>query len=845
MKFVFRITFFISGITFAHGQDSWQAAADKFLESQVLSEWSYEGYESLQVLRQRLAEAFNNGELDIRLVQMLAVWEVEAGNSGSPYLERVMQHYASAPLMKALFLLDLMSVSHGERHVPVETHEVLTLLRDVNMDSSGLYVHALLETASRHAYKNKFRETKKHLDDAHALILRIGGEDEKLYNNVLSALSGYYARIGNIEQSVVYQQKAERNSRQYHGVRQPYHSLFDKKRTDINLPDESGHEVQDLCRIADLLRYTTRFGEGGEPSPYRLYAASFVFEEIAAHPDRGRNLEFDVWVDTQRAQLAMARSDYESASTLLERVVEEMQRFRPLAHILFRETDARNLLACVYIKQRRFSEAETLFSELYSLADRRYARIPDVTAKIFHNRVLTLLEAGEDQRLRQALDHIVNPTDTKPVHEDRMTLYARALYHAGDYQGAFALYQRLYDHYWSEASAAYHQQENFQDDLNEAALIDEVNIRLEIGDSTVIQTVYPYKPYHDAYKNILGELALAAFQARKYELAATYALEYINEFYDALDKSHFHLERGTDLHEIYRLEQALFPYYDLFLNVLLADSLSVPNVSDKRRRMSFAHVLDAKASIRYEHRQMRAAIENSPDEMLKAKFREYLQYRETLAALKIAGGDPGQIERLTVSIDTLTAWFSAKTACFEDISKRFVFWHQLKEQLGKDEAAVEIKRFTTINDSSVVYAAYVVTPATSSPEIVFLTNGEFLEDRGLKKYQNAMQAGVEDLTSYGDYWKPIAGKLGPQVRKIYFSPDGVYNHINIHTLFNAETGRYVVDDVTVYSMISTKDLLRRGTDEMEVRSVILMGRPAYRIADKRYRGEFDPFEETP
>lgn len=126
----------------------------------------------------------------------------------------------------------------------------------------------------------------------------------------------------------------------------------------------------------------------------------------------------------------------------------------------------------------------------------------------------------------------------------------------------------------------------------------------------------------------------------------------------------------------------------------------------------------------------------------------------------------------------------------------------------------------------VVYAALILTPQTvDQPDLVVLNNGDQLEGRSLRYYRNAIHAKFEDVMSYDQYWKPIRDKIG-NAKKVYFSPDGSYNMININTLLNTETGKYVLDETEVELVSNTSDLLKASTAS-DSKQAILIGFPDY------------------
>jgi tetratricopeptide (TPR) repeat protein len=134
--------------------------------------------------------------------------------------------------------------------------------------------------------------------------------------------------------------------------------------------------------------------------------------------------------------------------------------------------------------------------------------------------------------------------------------------------------------------------------------------------------------------------------------------------------------------------------------------------------------------------------------------------------------------------------------------------------------------FSRYYDRHAKYAALILT--ADNPKQVQLTvieNGDQLESRYLTYYQNVMRTRSEDKFSYQVFWKDIWEKTG-KAKKIYFSPDGVYNSININTFRNPESGKYVIDETEVVQVSNTSDiLLAPGTST--AKEGVLLGFPDY------------------
>ncbi len=159
---------------------------------------------------------------------------------------------------------------------------------------------------------------------------------------------------------------------------------------------------------------------------------------------------------------------------------------------------------------------------------------------------------------------------------------------------------------------------------------------------------------------------------------------------------------------------------------------------------------------------------------------------------------------------------------------------QLKKNDSKETYVAQISTdsvFARTFPKKVRYVALLVTPTTTTqPEVVLLSNGDDLENRYLKYYKNSILQQQSDAYSYKAFWQPIQQRL-PGVEKIFFSPDGVYNSINLNTLYNTETNRFLLDDLEVRQVSNTSDILAPVV-QSNSQKAILIGFPDYYFSIK-------------
>ncbi|MFY0650641.1 MAG: CHAT domain-containing protein [Cyclobacteriaceae bacterium] len=258
----------------------------------------------------------------------------------------------------------------------------------------------------------------------------------------------------------------------------------------------------------------------------------------------------------------------------------------------------------------------------------------------------------------------------------------------------------------------------------------------------------------------------------------------------------------------------------------------------------YNYQLATKGLIMYATGKVRASIMDSGDTTLINKYNTWISQKEQLSKLFSSVKEDifsrnFKIDSITREADKLEKEISVKSQAFANTyTQNRVTWQQVQQKLQPGEAAVEMIRFRSFKPDSagiftdeVYYAGLVLTSETTEhPELVVLRNGKMMENRFLSNYRNAIKYKVEEEHSYRLFWRPIANKLRG-VKKVYFSPDGIYNQISINTLRNPATKKYTLDELEIKVVNNTKDLVTASTKSIGPKNgkAQLFGFPNYNM----------------
>lgn len=237
--------------------------------------------------------------------------------------------------------------------------------------------------------------------------------------------------------------------------------------------------------------------------------------------------------------------------------------------------------------------------------------------------------------------------------------------------------------------------------------------------------------------------------------------------------------------------------------------------------------------------KMKTAILSGGNQRLKDDFLRWEYLKNELALLIRSENPPAnQIGQLTTIVDDLEMKLSRESAAFKKgfLVER-ISWKDIQKKLKPGEAAVEMVRML----DGLIYGALIITHETKERPLLAIvksTETRRLEKEYVRQYINAISYRYTDTLSYSVYWKPIADAINKSLPKnqklnrVYFSPDGVYNQINLNTLFDPKSGKHLIDQVEIHQLTNTKELLRPSTKESNsFKHAVLFGNPAFTLSN--------------
>jgi CHAT domain-containing protein/Flp pilus assembly protein TadD len=265
---------------------------------------------------------------------------------------------------------------------------------------------------------------------------------------------------------------------------------------------------------------------------------------------------------------------------------------------------------------------------------------------------------------------------------------------------------------------------------------------------------------------------------------------------------------------------------------------------------AFDNLLFTKAILFNSTNKIKKRIMASNDSILVSKYKDFISKKEML--LKYFTMTKEQIDNQGVNIDSLERGANEleKEICLksetykQSYEKKKVSWRTIQSLLKPDEAAIEMARFRVNNrkemSDSIYYGAFIITDQTTEhPDLVLIENGKELEDKYYSQYRNFVKNKMSDNESFNKFWLKIYERT-KEFKKIYFSPDGIYNKLNLATL-QLPNGKYLLDEQELQTVNSTQDLLLGYYSKQKETNIyndaILIGNPDFSLSPDEVRSK--------
>lgn len=305
----------------------------------------------------------------------------------------------------------------------------------------------------------------------------------------------------------------------------------------------------------------------------------------------------------------------------------------------------------------------------------------------------------------------------------------------------------------------------------------------------------------------------------------TYFQKFLDLRYDELERKFSYMTEQEKLFFLEKFEKDIRNYYSVILNNIGDYPELIQKLLDFRLRTK-ALLLNNLSKIR-----SRVAEANDPE--LSTKLDHMRLKRETMARLMNfntedypnALNEAAQLQR---EADQLEKEISL--AVSTSFSTAIISWKEVQKQLQPGEAAVEIFQSHLVYDNNQgkgTNYTFIILKASGAPVAVSIDRPANWETQVLNAYRNCIGQATPDPSLYTRLWLPAAAQL-TDCKTLYVSPDGVFNQINLNTLFNAQSNKFLIEEKNIHilsTLRSLKDVKQKSP--AKPLSAVLIGNPRF------------------
>jgi CHAT domain-containing protein len=296
-----------------------------------------------------------------------------------------------------------------------------------------------------------------------------------------------------------------------------------------------------------------------------------------------------------------------------------------------------------------------------------------------------------------------------------------------------------------------------------------------------------------------GRFNLAYFQWKRknYKKAEALFLESLNAYKEQFDRYFESMSEDEQL-AYYTILGNRFDSFDSF--VISYTKLFPKENHSELLATCFNYQLFIKSLLLNKSVNTRKNILSSNDTAMINSYNRWINIKQQLAG-KFRDldfqGSYWDMARLEEEANGLEQFLKNKSALGNESSSKS--YKDIQSKLKDNEAAITIIREDIKNsDSSSVieYVALVLRKDKSYPSLVRISKTKEFEKDYILDYINKIYDREDDLFSYNRFWKPLVAQL-IGITHVYLSTDGIYNQLNLYTLRDPMTQKYVIDQWSI------------------------------------------------
>lgn len=366
---------------------------------------------------------------------------------------------------------------------------------------------------------------------------------------------------------------------------------------------------------------------------------------------------------------------------------------------------------------------------------------------------------------------------------------------------------------------------------NLAVILKEVNNAKE-AESYVNKTLDIVRKYKVTQPELLERVYLT-----KAEVAADLnkvkdAMEYFNKYldlkYSQVEQNFSFMTENEKLFFLEEFENNIRNFYTTILNHMEDYPELIKTLLDFR--------LKTKSLLLNNLSKIRQAISETNDPLLATKFEDLKLKRETIAKLMSFNTSDypnalSEATQLKVEADGLEKEISLKVSAsfgWDFFTKSN--WKSIQKLLSPGEAAIEVFQSYLVynnNQGKGTNYTFLVIKPTGEPLALSIDRPIQWEEEVMISYRKSIESQKNDPELYRRLWKFVDDKMG-EYGTFYISPDGIYNQVNLNTLYDGEKNKFLIEQKNIHLLTSLNDLEYIKRNEIKKpQNCVLVGNPRF------------------
>ena len=172
-----------------------------------------------------------------------------------------------------------------------------------------------------------------------------------------------------------------------------------------------------------------------------------------------------------------------------------------------------------------------------------------------------------------------------------------------------------------------------------------------------------------------------------------------------------------------------------------------------------------------------------------------------------------EVKEMELSRNSIISKLLKKTIKFQDIYSKLKESDVFIDITNYPKSSFKTNKWTDSNQ----YLVFISDSKDTLVDYVFIDDGNKINQEIFDQYKQEAtnfdyKTELKDSIFYNYFWKPIADKIG-DAKTIYVSLGGVYNNINLNTIYNPTTGKYLIEEKDIRIVNSARDFVLNKESE--------------------------------